>query len=1787
MRTLWSSLGPSSAMPPAISLTTPAHLALAALVAASVLAASPALRATEYDVVIDEIHYHPLSGLVEDEFLELHNRGPAAVDLSGWALDEGIHLRFPPGTVIEPKAFLVVSPDAARLWARGVPNAVGDYTGRLDNDGEVVTLVNAAGEIRSRVHYGVSGAWTSAPDGLGPSLELVDPHAQPDSPRSWAASHAIGGTPGRESSAGTSIDLPPPPPPAPGVQRATHARTPLTINEVRPSGPGVPGWIEIFNASEDPVSIGGAGAGGPGFTGVGIADSRGRRFVRAGPLDVPARGHRAFGAAVLGFPPDLEGTTYALFGVDPELGDVSLDALETRTPPAGAAPPGGPPAAGAAESFGRFPDGGDDTYLLAEASPEAPNGLEVDSRIVINEIHFHPPFVEPSDGCDRNCSDDDQWIELHNRSAEPADVGGWSLTKGVDLLIPAPRAIPAGGYLVIAASRSTFLARYPGFDPDLVVGDWKRHLARDSDTINLRDALGNRVDHVQYGDGKPIDDVAPADGVNDGTFLGTSWPWDADRTGRTLELIHPGLDNRQGGAWRAGPIGGTPGARNASHDPAPPPVIDRVAHSPAVPLPGEEVVVSCRLSGTGAIESVQLDWHVENGAGSGSVQLLDGGTGPDAAAGDGTYVGAIPPRPDGAVVAFTVTARIAGGAETTVPSPPPSSPYAGFQGPYFLYQVLAARPPDNPSDTCYVIMAEADRAHLAARSARSDALLPCTFIQVDRDGSSEVRHLAGIRYRGAALRNQARKSYRIDFPSEARLCGVMHLNLNAIGVDRELLVSDLFRRAGMPYPRGWSVNLHFQGTLDARYVAKEHLDVDFLYRFFGPASATGNLYRAIDPDGDPRAGDLVYHGEDPQDYVPYYQKRTNKEEGDWSDIIELARTFDPTETPDAVFLERLDAIADVRQWARYLALQGLISNPDGSLHTSSGEDYFLYKVPAASRRADRGKWVLIPWDIDEAFSSSSASLFPTRLPAVQRFLRVPELARLAKGELFRLRDGAFSRFELRQRLVLIDFLFGFSQIDSIDTFFTNRIGFVDSTVPRGLSAGARPSDEAGAPIVKVGDVWSYWKGTAAPPGASMAWTGLGYDASAWESGPTGIGYADGDDATVLDDMRGRYTVVFARRTFSVADPAALGRLLLRVDYDDGFVAFLNGVEVARRNVAGSAGDPVEEDDVASGGREAGTPETIDVDAFRSEIVAGPNVLAFAVLNHVLDSSDLSLIPELLEAGAQRGGFGCGTTLWALGDSVDLQGSADASRTVAVRVAGAPASFDPLAAAWSSSVALPEPAPGGIDVTIEAIDAAGFVFETQTVTILSLPRQPASVSGAIEGTTRLTAAGGPYVLEGDLTVPAGSVLLVDPGTLIFGRGGASVIVRGEIRALGTEEEPILFRPWSCADRIGGIAMDGTGTAAGSPVQHLRSCDFQYAGAPSGYAGCVAPVRSKLRAEGCSFRNIASNVIDGTNARVEVLGCLFERIAEGVHCTRSTVTILDSTFRGMVGDKDAIDFDYDGTERSRIERCLIEDGSDDGIDLQEATVDIRDNVIRNVADKALSLETDGPLGRSTITGNLIYGSGTAVALKSGIRIDEASHNTIVGNQQGVSLWAKAGASDGGHAIIESSIVWNNIVDVKLDALSSVRFAYSNVRGGVRGSVPDGEGNISSDPRFAHVGTDAGAWDLSLRPDSPCIGTGKGGSDMGALSFSDTQAEFVRGDASGDGMLSVTDVVATLGFIFRGDPSPSCPDAHDANDDGEVDIVDPVFALVHLFRGGSPPPLPYPAPGRDPTPDGLECR
>ncbi len=83
-----------------------------------------------------------------------------------------------------------------------------------------------------------------------------------------------------------------------------------------------------------------------------------------------------------------------------------------------------------------------------------------------------------------------------------------------------------------------------------------------------------------------------------------------------------------------------------------------------------------------------------------------------------------------------------------------------------------------------------------------------------------------------------------------------------------------------------------------------------------------------------------------------------------------------------------------------------------------------------------------------------------------------------------------------------------------------------------------------------------------------------------------------------------------------------------------------------------------------------------------------------------------------------------------------------------------------------------------------------------------------------------------------------------------------------------------------------------------------------------------------------------------------------------------------------------------------------------------------------------------------------------------------------------------------------------------------------------------------------------------------------------------DFQRGDANGDGVVSISDAHAILSWLFRGMPAPECLKAADADDSGNVQLGDARAILYYLFLGHMAPSSPFPDIGPDPTPDELAC-
>ncbi len=136
------------------------------------------------------------------------------------------------------------------------------------------------------------------------------------------------------------------------------------------------------------------------------------------------------------------------------------------------------------------------------------------------------------------------------------------------------------------------------------------------------------------------------------------------------------------------------------------------------------------------------------------------------------------------------------------------------------------------------------------------------------------------------------------------------------------------------------------------------------------------------------------------------------------------------------------------------------------------------------------------------------------------------------------------------------------------------------------------------------------------------WQEIGFDDSDWEIGEPGFGYEDDDDITILP--YGTQSV-YMRIEFTVQDISDITDLYFDVDYDDGFVAYINGTEVARENVV----DPISWNMELSNYREAimytGVhPYRYKLKEFvNSVLVTGKNVLAVEVHNQNATSNDFS------------------------------------------------------------------------------------------------------------------------------------------------------------------------------------------------------------------------------------------------------------------------------------------------------------------------------------------------------------------------------------------------------------------------------------------------------------------------------------------------------------------------------------------------------------------------------------
>lgn len=234
----------------------------------------------------------------------------------------------------------------------------------------------------------------------------------------------------------------------------------------------------------------------------------------------------------------------------------------------------------------------------------------------------------------------------------------------------------------------------------------------------------------------------------------------------------------------------------------------------------------------------------------------------------------------------------------------------------------------------------------------------------------------GVRYKGNSSLYSAYNSgngklplrlkfdkFEDDYPEikNQRFYGFKDLSLSSNYSDnsfmREKTATDLFRSFGVPAVKTAFYEVYVdQGTGTPVYYGLYTMDEvvfdTMLNSVFG--SETGNCYK---PDGD--GAQFASSGFTLNDF----EKKTNEDEGDWSDIQELYDVLHSSlrTSDEETWKSNLESVFDVQGFLKYLAVNNTIQNWD--TYANMSHNYYLYHDPADGLI----KWIV--WDNNEAFGS--------------------------------------------------------------------------------------------------------------------------------------------------------------------------------------------------------------------------------------------------------------------------------------------------------------------------------------------------------------------------------------------------------------------------------------------------------------------------------------------------------------------------------------------------------------------------------------------------------------------------------------------------------------------------------------------------------------------------------------------------------------------------------------------------------------------------------------------------
>lgn len=279
-------------------------------------------------------------------------------------------------------------------------------------------------------------------------------------------------------------------------------------------------------------------------------------------------------------------------------------------------------------------------------------------------------------------------------------------------------------------------------------------------------------------------------------------------------------------------------------------------------------------------------------------------------------------------------------------------------------QTIADLFDDNVLQEIRVTMSPADWQSLHEKYLDS-TYYPCHF-----EWRSISLDNVGVRSRGSGTRNPIKPSFGFDFSryaSSQRFLTLKSLVTRNFAQDpsnmREWLTMKLFHRMGLSSQRESFARITVNGEYAGIFLLVEPIDKRYLLTRFGEDS--GYLYEGKFTDPPYQ---FEYLGDDPARYLPnLFEPKTHEDQPEGERLVELVRAVNHVSESD--FVPVVGRLLDLDQFVSHLGVEQYVAEVDGFLGYAGMTNYYLY------RRMSDNRFVIIPWDKDNAFAIVERSIW--------------------------------------------------------------------------------------------------------------------------------------------------------------------------------------------------------------------------------------------------------------------------------------------------------------------------------------------------------------------------------------------------------------------------------------------------------------------------------------------------------------------------------------------------------------------------------------------------------------------------------------------------------------------------------------------------------------------------------------------------------------------------------------------------------------------------------------------